>query len=59
MYSTVLGRVSRSQAPRVLVNLDDSSVDVADLHRYFTENPMQGLEEVIVVRGGTVQQIYP
>ncbi len=59
VYLAVLKKVDRLQTTRVLVNLDDSPLTATDLHRYFTENPMPGLDEVIVVRNGSIQQIYP
>ena len=52
-------KVEGLQAPRILLNLDDSPVDVADLHQYLTDNPIPGLEEVVMTRDGTIQQIYP
>ena len=58
-YATIRDKVDDHQAPRILVNLDDSLLDVADLRQWLVEHPIQGLEEVLVVRSDTVQQIFP
>jgi len=41
------------------LNLDDCPVKIDDLKAQFTDWPMPGLREVLVVKGGRVIPLYP
>jgi len=59
VYLKVQEKVAARQAPRIVVNLDDSPLTTSALHQYFATYPIPGLDEVVVLRGQTVQQIFP
>ncbi|MBI1930891.1 hypothetical protein HYR99_42420 [Candidatus Poribacteria bacterium] len=52
-------KVAKGQANRIILNLDDSTVTLADLRQQFHDWPMPGLKEVIVVRDGRVIPFWP
>ena len=47
------------QTERVVLNLDDWGGDITELITQLNNYPILGLKEVIVVRNGMVQSIYP
>lgn len=48
------------QADRIVINLADSPVDLADLRAQFRNYPMPNLEEVITItREGEIVHIWP
>lgn len=51
--------VKKKQVTRVIVNLDDCPVTVQDLQKELLRNPIDGLEEVITIRAGEIENIYP
>jgi hypothetical protein len=52
-------KVQKRQANRIILNLDDSTVALADLKQQFNDWPMTGLKEIIVVRDGEVIPFWP
>ncbi len=46
--------VKRNQADRVVINLDNSSVDLSALRKQFAEWPIKGLREVILLKNGEI-----
>jgi len=46
--------VKREQIDRVIINLDNSSVDISALRKQFTEWPIKGLREVILLKNGEI-----
>jgi hypothetical protein len=60
IWSRILDeKVRPGQADRIVINLDDSAVDLEALRRQFRDYPMPGLKEAIVVRGGRVIRLWP
>ena len=59
IWFVVKGKVESEQARRIVLNLDNSRVDMAMLAKQFADWPITELEQVLVVRGGTVSQLYP
>ncbi len=53
IWSVIQGKVEH-QAPGIVLNLDDSAIDIADLRAQFDEWPIEGLEQLIVIRDGAV-----
>jgi len=43
-------KVERGQASRIVLNLDDSGVSLSDLRKQFQDWPMEGLEDMIVMK---------
>jgi diguanylate cyclase (GGDEF)-like protein len=54
IWTTVSGKVGKNQAQNFVLNLDGSSVDLAALQTQFVQNPIAGLNDILVVRGGKV-----
>ena len=60
VYEGIVNKVVRKQqASRVVVNLDDCPVSVRELQKELLSKPIQGLEEVITIRAGEIEHIYP
>jgi hypothetical protein len=57
IWTTVLEKVEEQQARRVVVNLDSSAVDLVKLQQQFADWPIENLEQVLIVRGDTVQEL--
>ena len=54
------GRKVRSrQATRMVLNLDDSPISMEMLRQRLNDRPIQGLQEVIVLKGGDVIPLFP
>lgn len=51
--------VKKGQANRVVLNLDDWWGDMESLIKQLNDYPIEGLEEVLVVKDGSVLSIYP
>jgi hypothetical protein len=49
IWSTAKGKVQSEQARRLVINLGYSKVDLAALQKQFTEWPVDGLEQVLVI----------
>ncbi len=54
IWTTVEGKVTSGQARRIVLNLDDSKVAMDQLQKQFKEWPINGLEQVLVVKNGQV-----
>lgn len=52
-------KILEEQTQRIVLNLDDSAVDIEVLRAQFANWPIEGLQEVLVVRGGHVIPLYP
>jgi hypothetical protein len=52
-------KVKSGQTRRVVVNLDDSPVRAAELQQRLLSRPVRDLEEVITIRRGEIEHIYP
>ena len=50
--------IKKGQTKRVVLNLDDWKVDVGELIEQLNNYPIEGLEEVLIVKGGQVKSIY-
>lgn len=47
------------QADRIVLNLSDSAVEMAALKKQFSDWPMEGLKEVIVIKNGQIIPFWP
>ena len=52
-------KVDKGQADRVVLNLEDSAVDVKALQKQFAEWEIDGLKEIIIIRGGKATPFWP
>lgn len=59
IWKEVVRKVDEEQTERVVLNLDDSPVDLDALTAQFAAWPIEGLQEVLVVRGEQVIHFYP
>jgi hypothetical protein len=59
IWTEVARKVARGQANRIILNLNDSNVALATLTRQFADWPIAGLEQVLVIHGRQVTQIWP
>lgn len=57
--NTLDDKIITHQADRIILNLDDSSVDLDKLRKQFHDWPMPGLKELIVVKDGKVIPFWP
>ena len=58
IWTEIGSKISRGQTERVVLNMDDSPVTLDALREQF-RYPIDGLLEVIVVRGGDVIPLFP
>ena len=60
MWDYVKGsKVASGQADRIVMNLEDTPVSVNEVREQFVRHPIQGLKEVVGIKGGKVFLIYP
>ena len=60
VYEGIVNKVvTKQQARRLVVNLDDCPVSVQDLQMELLAKPIDTLEEVITIRAGEIEPIYP
>lgn len=59
IWTTVKKKVIERQADRIILNLNDSKVDLAALTKQFADWPIADLEQVLVIHGRQVTQIWP
>ena len=59
IWDEVKRKVKRRQANRLVINLDDSAVDMSTLREQFADWPVDGLEEVITIRNGNIEHLFP
>jgi hypothetical protein len=52
-------KIDTGQAERIVLNLEDSAVDLNKLKKQFNDWPMPGLKEVIVVKNGQIIPFWP
>lgn len=52
-------KIGKGQAERFVLNLDDASVSIADMKKQLEKFPIQGLKEIIIVKGGKAIPFYP
>lgn len=52
-------KVTKEQAQRIILNLDDSTVSFSVLKEQLSQYPIQGLEEIIIIKGNQVTHLYP
>ena len=57
--SNIEEKVIRNQADRIILNLDDSTVSVEQLRQQLINYPISGLQEIIIVKNGSVIQFFP
>ncbi len=59
IWSGVKEKIEEEQTQRVVLNLDDSAVDIQELSNQFNKYPILNLEEVIIVKKGSVFHLLP
>jgi hypothetical protein len=52
-------KVSKQQASRIILNLDDCDAGPAEIKAVLQRDPIRGLEEIKIVHKGEVTQFYP
>ncbi|XOF35016.1 MAG: hypothetical protein ACL93V_06925 [Candidatus Electrothrix sp. YB6] len=52
-------KVNSEQADRIVLNLDDTSLEPSDISEMLRRKPKNGLKEVIGVKNGKITQIFP
>jgi hypothetical protein len=55
----VARKVNEKQAERIILNLEDSQVELGALKQHLRENPIAELKEIIMIRGGKVILFHP
>ena len=51
--------IKKGQTKRVVLNLDDWNGEIEKIVSQLNEYPIEGLEEVIIVKNGKVTSVYP
>jgi Contact-dependent growth inhibition CdiA C-terminal domain len=59
IWKEVQRKVIAGQTKRIIVNLHDSKVDLPTLTKQFADWPISDLEQVLVIHGRQVTQIWP
>ncbi|GLI40817.1 hypothetical protein [Glycomyces algeriensis] len=59
IMSSINKKVSNDQASHIVLNLDDSSLNPADLRARLERYPISGLEEIKIIKDGQVINFYP
>lgn len=57
IWTNVQGKVQAEQARRIVLNLDDSAVSMDKIRQQFADWPIEGLEQLLIVRGGRVTNL--
>jgi hypothetical protein len=57
--TTLEGKIKKGQAQRFILNLEDSAVEQQALREQFTQYPVPGLEEIIIIKQGQVVPFIP
>jgi hypothetical protein len=52
-------KVDGGQATRIVLNLDDTTVTIADMRQQLTNYPIPSLDEVIAIKNGIIIHVYP
>ena len=55
----IAGKVNKEQASRIVLNLDDSRVELDALKKQLLENPIAKLKDIIVIRDKKIILFYP
>jgi hypothetical protein len=55
----IAGKVDKEQANRIVLNLDDSKVELDALKKQLLENPIANLKDIIVIRDKKIILFYP
>ena len=56
---TISAKVSRTQADRIVLNLDDTPLTPETMKKQLLENPIADLRELIVIKGGKLTRLHP
>lgn len=60
VYAGIPDKVGKGQAHRIVLNLGDSPVRPGDIQQALRDNPIQGLQEVILIdSNGAVHKTFP
>ncbi|MBK9265693.1 MAG: DUF4150 domain-containing protein [Polyangiaceae bacterium] len=52
-------KVAKRQTDRVVVNLDDTDITPSEMQAILQRRPIDGLKEVITIKNGNIQHIFP
>jgi hypothetical protein len=58
IWSNIEDKVSKRQAQRIVLNLDDSPHSATSVSRMFEEHNMASLQELMILRGGQVMRVF-
>ena len=56
---TIVRKVNEGQADRIVLNLDDSPVTLEAMKKHLSENPIAGMKELIIIKGGKPTPFLP
>ncbi|HEX8825818.1 MAG TPA: hypothetical protein VF794_38260 [Archangium sp.] len=56
---TIASKVNKQQADRIVLNLEDSQVELEALMKQLLESPIAALKEIIVIKGGRIILFHP
>ena len=59
IWSSVTEKIEEEQTQRIILNLDDSSVDMQALRDQFNNYPIPNLKEVIIIKQGQISHLLP
>ena len=57
--SEMEGKVLSGQTERIVLNLNDTDVNLVALTKQLTDYPISGLEEILIVRNNTIIKFFP
>lgn len=57
--SSIENKIRSGQTDRIILNLDDSSVSIEALQEQFKTYPIEGLQEIIIIKDGKVILFFP
>ncbi len=52
-------KIKEGQTERIVLNLEDSNVNINDLESILNRKPIEGLKEIIVIKDGQVIPLFP
>ena len=59
VWKTIQNKITTDQAPNIILNLDDSTLELGAMQKQLHDWPIPGLKRVIAIRGESITHIYP
>ncbi|PTL83158.1 hypothetical protein [Vitiosangium sp. GDMCC 1.1324] len=59
ILTTIAEKANTDQADRIILNLEDSQVDLGALKKQLLENPIANLKEIIIIKGKKITLFHP